>query len=78
MARPELEDHKSPAVVTFRITEHFILQTARSAGITELNGRAGSYLATVSSGLIALAFKPAAAPGQLGPPGPASAPGHSI
>src|SRR5215471_8683633 len=37
-------------------TEHFVLQTARSAGIAELNGRAGFYLAAVSSGLIALAF----------------------
>lgn len=31
-------------------------QTARSAGSAELNGRAGFYLAAVSSGLIALAF----------------------
>src|SRR5215471_2403975 len=37
-------------------TEHFVLQTARSAGISEVNGRAGFYLAAVSSGLIALAF----------------------
>jgi hypothetical protein len=37
-------------------TEHFVLQTARSAGIAEVNGRAGFYLAAVSSGLIALAF----------------------
>jgi hypothetical protein len=56
MAQPEVQDHNSPAVVTFMTTEHFVLQTARSAGISELNGRAGFYLATVSSGLIALAF----------------------
>lgn len=56
MAQPEVEDRNSPAVVTFMTTEHFVLQTARSAGIAELNGRAGFYLATVSSGLIALAF----------------------
>ena len=37
-------------------TEHFVLQTARSAGIAEVTGRAGFYLAAVSSGLIALAF----------------------
>ena len=56
MAQPEVQNHNSPAVVTFMTTEHFVMQTARSAGIAELNGRAGFYLATVSSGLIALAF----------------------
>ena len=56
MAQPEVQDHNSPAVVTFMTTEHLVLQTARSAGIAELNGRAGFYLAAVSSGLIALAF----------------------
>jgi hypothetical protein len=43
-------------VVTFLTTEHFVLQTAWSAGISETSGRAGVYLAAVSSGLIALAF----------------------
>ena len=56
MAEPEVQAHNSPAVVTFMTTEHLVLQTARSAGIAELNGRAGFYLAAVSSGLIALAF----------------------
>jgi len=56
MAQPEVQDQDSPAAVTFMTTEHFVLQTARSAGIAELNGRAGFYLAAVSSGLIALAF----------------------
>jgi len=56
MAQTEIQDQNSPAVVTFMTTEHFVLQTARSAGITETNGRAGFYLAAVSSGLIALAF----------------------
>jgi hypothetical protein len=56
MAQPQVQDHNSPAVVTFMTTEHFVLQTARSAAIAELNGRAGFYLAAVSSGLIALAF----------------------
>jgi hypothetical protein len=37
-------------------TEHFTLQTARSATIAEANGRASIYLAAVSSNLIALAF----------------------
>src|SRR5262249_57503370 len=56
MAEPEVQEQNSPAVVTVMTTEHFVLQTARSAGLTEPNGRAGFYLAAVSSGLIALAF----------------------
>ena len=56
MAGPEVQDQNSPAVVTVMTTEHFVLQTARSAGIAEVTGRAGFYLAAVSSGLIALAF----------------------
>jgi hypothetical protein len=56
MAEPEVQDQNSPAAVTVMTTEHFVLQTARSAGIAEVNGRAGFYLAAVSSGLIALAF----------------------
>ena len=56
MAEPEFQDQNSPAAVTVMTTEHFVLQTARSAGIAEVNGRAGFYLAAVSSGLIALAF----------------------
>jgi hypothetical protein len=42
--------------VTMVTTEHFNLQTARSATISEANGRASIYLAAVSSNLIALAF----------------------
>jgi len=56
MAQPQAQEQNSPAVVTVMTTEHFVLQTARSAGISEVNGRAGFYLAAVSSGLIALAF----------------------
>jgi hypothetical protein len=37
-------------------TEHFNLQTARAATISEANGRANIYLAALSSNLIALAF----------------------
>jgi hypothetical protein len=37
-------------------TEHFNLQTARAATISEANGRASIYLAALSSNLIALAF----------------------
>ena len=49
MAGPEVQDQNSPAVVTVLTTEHFVLQTARSAGIAEVNGRAGFYLAAVST-----------------------------
>jgi hypothetical protein len=37
-------------------TEHFTLQTARSATIADSNGRSALYLATVSSAVVALAF----------------------
>ena len=56
MSQPTADDQNSPMVVTVMTTEHFVLQTARSAGITETVGRAAIYLAAVSSGLIALAF----------------------
>ena len=56
MSQPEVDDQNSPMMVTVMTTEHFVLQTARSAGITETVGRAAIYLAAVSSGLIALAF----------------------
>ena len=41
---------------TFATTEHFNLQTARAVTVSESNGRAGIYLAALSSNLIALAF----------------------
>jgi hypothetical protein len=44
------------AAVTFATTEHFNLQTARAATVSEANGRASVYLAALSSNLIALAF----------------------
>jgi type II secretory pathway component PulJ len=50
-----LGDRLGPAV-TMATTEHFNLQTARAATISEANGRANIYLAAVSSNLIALAF----------------------
>jgi hypothetical protein len=40
----------------FATTEHFNLQTARALTVSEANGRAGIYLAALSSNLIALAF----------------------
>ena len=42
--------------VTFATTEHFNLQTARSLTVSEAKGRAGIYLAALSTNLIALAF----------------------
>ncbi len=50
-----LGDGLGPAV-TFATTEHFNLQTARAATISEANGRASIYLAALSGNLIALAF----------------------
>ncbi|GAB3226727.1 hypothetical protein [Spirosoma arcticum] len=43
-------------VLQFLTTEHFTLQTARSATIMEANGRCTLFLATVSSGVVALAL----------------------
>lgn len=51
----DLGDRLGPAV-TMATTEHFNLQTARAATISEANGRASIYLAALSSNLIALAF----------------------
>jgi hypothetical protein len=47
---------RSPAAVTFVTTEHFVLEGARSATISESNGRASIFLGSVSGGLIALGF----------------------
>lgn len=44
------------SMVQFLTTEHFTLQTARSATITESTGRASLFLGTVSSGVVALAL----------------------
>jgi hypothetical protein len=50
-----LGERLGPAV-SMATTEHFNLQTARAATISEANGRASIYLAALSSNLIALAF----------------------
>ena len=47
---------RSGPAATFATTEHFNLQTARAVTVSEANGRAGIYLAALSSNLIALAF----------------------
>ena len=44
------------AAVTILTTEHFNLQTARAATISETNGRASVFLGSVSAGLVAFAF----------------------
>lgn len=46
----------SAHAVTIATTEHFTLQTARAATVTESNGRANLFLGAVSSALVALAF----------------------
>ncbi len=43
-----------PAAVTFATTEHFTLQGARAATISESTGRATMFLGAVSGGLVAL------------------------
>jgi len=43
-----------PAALSIITTEHFVLQGARAATISESTGRAGMFLSTVSGGLVAL------------------------
>jgi hypothetical protein len=53
----EADQHGTrPQILQFMTTEHFVLQTARSATIQEANGRASLFLTSVSSATIALAF----------------------
>lgn len=56
---PGAADHRPsgdprPAAVTFATTEHFTLQGARAATISESTGRASMFLGAVSGGLVAL------------------------
>ncbi len=53
-------------IVTFVTTEHYNLQAERAVTTSETNGRAAIFLATLSSGLVALAFIGQAS--HLGPP----------
>ena len=50
-----------PAAVAFVTTEHFTLQGARAQTISESSGRASTFLASVSGGLIALGLVATAA-----------------
>jgi hypothetical protein len=45
-----------PGLLQALTTEHFTLQTARSATIADSNGRSALYLSTVSGAVVALAF----------------------
>jgi hypothetical protein len=47
-------DEPRPAAVSFLTTEHFTLQGARAATISESTGRATMFLGAVSGGLVAL------------------------
>ena len=53
-------DHIPPPsrqdLLTIMSTEHFTLQGARSAAISDANGRTGFFLSTLSAGVVALAF----------------------
>jgi hypothetical protein len=53
---PSPQPDPRPAAVTFITTEHFTLQGARAATISESTGRASVFLGAVSGGLIALGF----------------------
>jgi hypothetical protein len=56
-AQPQVEEaERRRQLLQALTTEHFTLQTARSATIADSNGRSALYLATVSSAIVALAF----------------------
>lgn len=52
----ELSDRQVERMSQFLTTEHFALQGARNATISEANGRLGHYISIVGSGVVALAF----------------------
>ena len=56
------DDHPQPgqAFMSALVTEHFVLQSARSATVSEAVGRAAVYLTCVSSSLVAFGFFAAA------------------
>jgi hypothetical protein len=53
---PEAVRDDPQAAMAILTTEHFNLQTARAATISETNGRASVFLGSVSAGLVAFAF----------------------
>ena len=54
----DIQADKQPQqqILQFMTTEHFTLQTARSATIAEANGRCALFMGSVSSAVVALAF----------------------
>jgi hypothetical protein len=54
--QPNMELERRRQLLQALTTEHFTLQTARSATIADSNGRSALYLSTVSSAVVALAF----------------------
>lgn len=63
--RAQFADNPQP-IVTFVTTEYYNLQSERAVTTSETNGRAAIFLATLSSGLVALAF--IGQTSDLGPP----------
>jgi hypothetical protein len=53
---PGTAESSQQPMLQFMTTEHFTLQTARSATIAETNGRASMYLNAVTGVIVALAF----------------------
>lgn len=51
-----MDPSQQQTMAQFLTTEHFVLQTAKSAAIAESNGRASLFLGSVSSGVVALAL----------------------
>jgi hypothetical protein len=54
--QPAQDEATQEQILQFMTTEHFTLQTAKSATVAEANGRASLFLSTVSSAVVALAF----------------------
>jgi hypothetical protein len=61
----DVSDEAIERMTQLLTTEHFTLQGARNATISEANGRLAHYLSTVGSGIVALAF--VADVSELGP-----------
>ena len=53
-----MDEHQQPgqAFITALVTEHFVLQSARSTTVSEAVGRSAVYLTSVSSALVAFGF----------------------
>jgi hypothetical protein len=50
------DDGRQQAFMSALVTEHFVLQSARGATISEASGRAALYLTSVTGALVALGF----------------------